>query len=183
MRVIAGSLRHRPLIAPDGSQTRPTLDRVKVAMFNILRPYLHQSVVLDLFGGSGALGIEAYSQGAKEVIINDISPIAQRAIQSNLKALGIHDHIKVTQQDYLQIIVHYKDTAKFNVILLDPPFMLTSYNQLLEQLANSNLLADGGIIMVETPRNEVLDALPTWKLKEYYYGEVKLTTYQCPLNK
>lgn len=183
MRVIAGIYRHRLLQAPPGTATRPTLDRVKVSMFNILQPYLYSARVLDLFSGSGALGIEALSRGASRVHFNDVAPLAVRTIHANLSSLQIHSNCTVTTLEYSQLLEQlYRDHQQFEVILLDPPFQAGLYEDVLKLILQFNLLVEQGMMMVECPLTVKIATLKEWQLKTYVYGEVQLITYQRPMS-
>lgn len=181
MRVIAGIYRHRLLVAPEGLATRPTLDRVKVSLFNILQPYLHNARVLDLFAGSGALGIEALSRGASMVVMNDVSSSAQHAIRTNLLSLHIQEQVEVFSKDYLACLSHLaSQKAQFEVVLLDPPFEAGFYENILTQLHQLDLVVPGGVILVECPKPMKIDVLQEWFQRNYYYGDVQLRLYRRP---
>jgi len=171
MRVIAGKYRGKKLALPNENYTRPTIDRVKEAMFSILTPYLPNSDCLDLFSGSGALGIECISRGAKSVVFNDIEPSAIKVIKTNL--LGISEDYKIYKSDYLSLI-NSLDT-KFDVILLDPPFAKIDLSFLIKKIKDNNLLNDHGVIMVETNKKDSFNFDDDFESKEYCYGSVKLT--------
>jgi 16S rRNA (guanine(966)-N(2))-methyltransferase RsmD len=181
MRVIAGLYRHRLLVAPEGVTTRPTLDRVKVSMFNIVQPDVIHARVLDLFAGSGALGIEALSRGASHVVFNDTGKAAQNAIRTNLNTLKIVDNVTVHALDYTACLTNYAQLhQRFDVVLLDPPFEAGYYEDVLSKLEQLDLLQMGGIIVVECPRQMNIDALKAWLFKTYFYGEIQLRIYRRP---
>ena len=176
MRVIAGKYRHITLVAPNGtSVTRPTLDRIKEAMFNILNMYVIDAVVVDLFSGSGALGIEALSRGASHVYFNDQDNNAQKSIKENLlKIKANKEDYTLTKLDYLTFLNYLKDNnIKIDILLLDPPYKNNIYEEILEYCLNNNLFNEGSKVMMEalldTPFN-----LDKYNYKQYKYGEKKL---------
>ena len=176
MRVIAGKYRHINLVAPSGtSVTSPTLDRIKEAMFNILNMYVIDAVVVDLFSGSGALGIEALSRGASHVYFNDQDNNAQKSIKENLSKIKVDKNdYKLTKLDYLAFLNYLKDNnIKIDILLLDPPYKNNIYEEILEYCINNNLFNEGSKVMMEalldTPFN-----LDKYNYKQYKYGEKKL---------
>jgi len=182
MRVIAGLYRHRLLVAPEGLSTRPTLDRVKVSMFNILQPFLVQAHVLDLFAGSGALGIEALSRGASHVVFNDAGKAAQLALKTNFTTLKISEQITVHNHDYVACLSFYASQhQQFDVVLLDPPFESGYYEDVMRSLHQLDLLRPGGVIMLECPRDKKITTLEEWLIKDYAYGEIQLRLYRRPI--
>ena len=123
MKVISGFLRGREIKGYTIDGTRPTMDRVKESMFAIIQDYIKDSVCLDLFAGTGNLGIEAISNGAKKVYFNDKNPVAVKIIKSNLEKFGVMDKADVIKKDYEDAIEYYRvNRIKFNIIFLDPPY-------------------------------------------------------------
>jgi 16S rRNA (guanine(966)-N(2))-methyltransferase RsmD len=153
MRVIAGQFRSRPLIAPKGLDTRPTSDRLRETLFNVLTPHITGSVFLDLYAGSGAVGIEAISRGAQEVIFVEIAEPALRAIRANLASLKIHSGYSI--QDCRIPAALRRITAaerKANIIFLDPPYADNpQYESTLNLLGGQylQLLAPGALVIAE----------------------------------
>ena len=151
MRVISGTARGKKLNSLEGLETRPTLDRVKEALFNILQFNIKEASVLDLFSGSGALAIEALSRGAKQAVVCDNSSKAIRIIKENLEATRLIEKVEIINKDYVQALEKLKNKSKkFDIIFLDPPYktdyVIKSINYILEY----KLLAEDGIIVVET---------------------------------
>lgn len=155
MRVIAGKYRSRPLLSLRGMDVRPTSDRLRETLFNVLTPgnpsALEGSVWLDLFAGTGAVGIEALSRGAKEVHFVESSPAAAAAIRHNLESLGISSGFKIIQEALPRAfwrMERHKIAA--DVVFLDPPYrMRAAYTEALRALADSSLLWAMSIVIVE----------------------------------
>ena len=146
MRVVAGRYRGKKLKEFDIETTRPTLDRVKESIFNLIQFDVPDSVVLDLFSGTGALGIEAISRGAEKVIMVDSNKLAINVIKQNL--VGIEGCYEVVQQDYETFL---KTTdIKFDIVLLDPPYATEFGINAINLLIERNLLNDKAIIIFET---------------------------------
>ncbi len=172
MRVIAGKYIGKKLNSPISKDTKPTLDRVKEAMFSIISPYLLNKVCLDLFSGSGALGIECISRGAKKVIFNDNNNDAIKVIKSNL--INIDNNYEVMHKDYKSALKDIKD--KIDVVLLDPPFDKINIEEILINLKESNILNNKFVIIIETSNDDSFNnVFDNTILKEYKYGTVKLT--------
>lgn len=151
MRVISGSARGKKLNSLEGLETRPTLDRVKEALFNIIQFDLKDSVILDLFSGSGALAIEALSRGAKEAVLCDKSPKAIQIINKNLQETKLKDKAKVINKDYIDALKKItKENIKFDLIFLDPPYKTDFAIKSITYIIENNLLKENGIIIVET---------------------------------
>ena len=150
MRVIAGTAKGRKLESPPGLIARPTLDRVKEAIFGSIQFELEGSTFLDLFGGSGAMGIEAASRGAARVIINDISPISISCIRKNIDATHLNDRIEITQMRYEECLDYLIDLDSIiDIAMIDPPYHSTFGMQSAERIAKSGLLSKNGCIIVE----------------------------------
>lgn len=178
MRVITGSARGARLVTPEGKETRPTTDMVKEAMFSIIQFELEGAMVLDLFAGSGQLGIEALSRGARFAVFVDESRAAQEAIRENLRHTGLAKESRVAAMDAQQFLRGSKDT--FDIALMDPPYAGKYYEEILPLLAQH--MSEGGVILCESGREEILpeEAGSFRKQKEYRYGRIKLTAYRLP---
>ena len=178
MRVVSGIARGIKLKTPDGLATRPTTDRIKEAMFSIIHFDLPGSKVLDLFGGTGQLGIEALSRGAKEAVFVDSSDVACRLIKENLKKTKFMELSKVYQSDYLKFLM--TTTEKFDIILLDPPYAEIFLENSLKFITEIDILQSNGIIVTERPIEKELP----WNFegytrsKDYKYGKTILTIYR-----
>ena len=174
MRVITGSARGRKLKEPQGNAIRPTADAVKEAIFNICQFDVEGRRVLDLFGGTGQLGIEAKSRGAQQVDIVDCASDSIRLIRESVRLTGLE--IRVVQADALSFL---KSCGSYDLIFLDPPYDSGLAEKALEAIKAFDILSKGGIIICETRAETVLPALeaPYVLRKQYRYGKVKLTTY------
>ena len=156
MRVIAGQFRSRPLIAPRGLHTRPTSDRLRETLFNVLAPRLHDSVFLDLYAGSGAVGIEALSRGAREAIFVENADLALRAIRTNLASLAIRGCYALEARSVHSALKRLSDARKVvDLVFLDPPYSdSTEYESTLTLLGGDchQLLAPDAIVIAEHPK-------------------------------
>ena len=148
MRVISGLARGTKLKTIDEMTTRPTLDRVKESLFNILQNQIKNSVVLDLFAGSGALGIEALSRGAAKAYFCDTNRDAINVIKENLKKTRLTSKAEVLNVDYKKALNNINES--FDLIFLDPPYKLDIAVDALKSIINNNLLKSEGIIVIET---------------------------------
>ena len=155
MRIIAGKFRSRKLVTLEGLATRPTLDQTKEAIFSSLGGYINDYIVLDVFGGSGALSLESISRGAKKAIIMDQNPDAINIIKQNAKNLGVKDELVVYQGSYVTILEKLKN-HKFDIVFLDPPFRMKVIDELNEYLMKNDMIAEGGYIVSEYPREDVV---------------------------
>lgn len=176
MRVITGSARGRKLREPDNYDIRPTTDQVKEAMFNIAQFSVEGARVLDLFGGTGQLGIEAASRGAGEVVIVDQDRDAVKLIKENVERCRLD--IRVEQTDSLGYLGRCA-ASSFDLIFIDPPYDSGLAEKALDLIKKIDILAEGGIIICETRRETTLPALesPYFLHRDYRYGKVKLTVY------
>lgn len=150
MRVIAGKCKGRPLKAVPGMDTRPTTDKIKESMFNIIGPYFDGGVGLDLFGGSGGLGIEALSRGLDKVVFVDRSRKAVEVIKQNIDFCGFEEQSEIFCNDAnraLKAII--KRGLKFTHIFLDPPYKLTELENIIGTIDQAHLVSDDGIIIAE----------------------------------
>jgi len=155
MRVIAGKYRRRPLRSLRGADIRPTSDRLRETLFNVLTAgnpqALESTVWLDLFAGTGAVGIEALSRGAKQVYFAETSPAAARLIEQNLHSLGIVDGYKILRDDLSGVIWRLKrEHAAADVVFLDPPYRMRKfYDDTLTALADSSLVWAMSLVIAE----------------------------------
>ena len=178
MRVITGSARGVTLKTPEGMQTRPTTDRVKEAMFSIIQFEIPGADVLDLFGGTGQLGIEALSRGAKSATFVDAGEPACRLIRENLNRTRLEQSGKVVRSDYLAYLNRCRE--KYHIIFLDPPYAEVFLENALKCITEIDILHSGGIIVAERPLGKELP----WEFegfsrsRDYKYGNTLLTLYR-----
>lgn len=150
MRVIAGRAKRIPLIAPSGLDTRPTQDRTKETLFNMIQPYLADCIFLDLFSGSGAIGIEALSRGAKEAVFVEMRREACDCIMKNLKKTKLEEDGTLLKINVFDALHRFEQSKKsFDCIFMDPPYNLELEKQVLETLAGSSIIHEDTIIIVE----------------------------------
>lgn len=157
MRIIAGKYKAKVINSPKTEKTRPTLDRVKEAMFSILTPYVLDANVLDLFSGTGNLGLEAISRGAKFAWLNDSGNIAISTIISNVELTNSKICVKITKKDYIKCLKQI-DNLKltFDIIFLDPPYDSKLAIGTLKYISdNKSILSKDGIIVYETDKNYI----------------------------
>ena len=178
MRVITGKARGVQLKTPDGMTTRPTTDRVKEALFSIIQFEIPTARVLDLFGGTGQLGIEALSRGAKSAVFVDAGEPACRLIRENLKKTKLESDAKVIRADYLDYLKRCRE--KFDIIFLDPPYAEVFLENALKCITEIDILESGGIIVAERPLGKDLpwDFPGFSRSKDYKYGNTLLTIYR-----
>ena len=180
MRIISGSMRGTKLFTLEGMDvTRPTLDRVKESLFNILNFKLKDAIVLDLFAGSGSLGLESISRGAKKSYFCDASRNAIKVINQNIEKTRCQEKATVINKDYKRALMEFKEkNIKFDIVFLDPPYK-TNYNiETVKFFEEFNLLNEDGIIVIETDiEKEVLEELKDFSVDIYdvrKYGRVSL---------
>ena len=178
MRVIAGKAKGVQLQSPDGMLTRPTTDRVEEALFSILQFDLPGARVLDLFGGTGQLGIEALSRGAASAVFVDARREACQLIRSNLKRAHLEQCASIVQSDYMDYLMRCHD--RFNLILLDPPYAEVFLENALNRITEIDILQSNGIIATERPLGKELpwDFRGFVRSKDYKYGKIMLTLYR-----
>lgn len=178
MRVITGKARGVQLKTPEGMTTRPTTDRVKEALFSIIQFEIAGARVLDLFGGTGQLGIEALSRGAKSAVFVDAGEPACRLIKENLKRTKLEADARVIRADYLDYLKRCREN--FDIIFLDPPYAEVFLENALKCIAEIDILQSGGIIVTERPSGKELpwDFEGFTRSKDYKYGNTVLTIYR-----
>ena len=178
MRVITGKARGVQLKTPDGMLTRPTTDRVKEALFSIINFDIPGAKVLDLFGGTGQLGIEALSRGAKSVVFVDAREDACKLIKENLKRTKLEQDGRIVRSDYLDYLKRCRE--QYSIIFLDPPYAEVFLENALKQITEIDILQSDGIIVTERPLGKELP----WEFegftrsKDYKYGKTLLTIYR-----
>ena len=177
MRVIAGTARGKNLQALPGEDiTRPTINRVKEAMFSSVQFLVPGARVLDLFAGSGQLGIEALSRGAKSCIFVDRSSDALAIVKANCKTAGVDRQSDIRQAEALPFLANIR--GPFDLVLPDPPFHYDTLNEVLPALADK--VAPGGVVLAESEREAALpERAGTLVLaKQYYYGKIMVSRYE-----
>jgi 16S rRNA (guanine966-N2)-methyltransferase len=181
MRIISGTYKGRRLKTVPGLEVRPTSDRLRETLFNILTPHIRGSRFLDLCAGSGAIGIEAASRGAIEIVFVDKSRQSCAVLQENLTMIGGLDNARIIQRDALVVIkqlenalhrqvedqenISSETSGKFDIVYLDPPYDSGIYTDILKQLATSQLIDEDSIVVVEHR---------TWTRLEPTYGDLKV---------
>ena len=177
MRVITGTARGRRLLEPEGMDTRPTTDRVKEGIFSSIQFEIEGRRVLDLFGGTGQMGIEALSRGAAHCTFLDLRKEAVGVIRENLKRTGFAEEAAVVQGDYLAFLTRCKE--KFDLIFLDPPYGTGMLEKAMEIITEIDIVSENGIIVCESAAESALPELaaPYAKGRDYRYGKIKITLY------
>ncbi len=179
MRIISGKYRGHQLVSFQASHLRPTTDRVKESLFNILMGVSDEARVLDLFSGTGNLGLEALSRGAKEVVFVDDHPKSLQILQQNLKKLKVTEPVKIFKQDALRFIKSFSDLA-FDLILIDPPFTKKMAHSVMSELSQSKAIKLGSWVSLEAVQGETLEKqYDSLKLvHERDYGDKRLCIFE-----
>ena len=176
MRVITGSARGRRLKELEGLETRPPTGKVQEALFSVIQFDIEGRRVLDLFAGTGQLGIEALSRGAECAVFVERRRDALQVIRENLEACGMTDKARVVNGDAMSYL---KSGEKFDLIFLDPPYASGLLEQALEEIVRFDICRRHGIIVAESAADKTLPPLagPYALYREYRYGKIKLTVY------
>ena len=194
MRVITGTARGMRLKELPGLETRPTTDKVKESVFNIVQFDVEGRRVLDLFGGTGQMGIEALSRGAASCTFVDVRKEAAAVIRANLAHTKLEEQGKVVQGDYLAFLTgcglrgrveqsesigFLRRGGKFDLVFLDPPYGAGMLEKALEAIAKIDIMTENGIIVCESAAESALPELaaPYAKGRDYRYGKIKITLY------
>ena len=178
MRIISGKYKGRIIKGMDIVGTRPTMDRVKESMFAMIQNNIKESVCLDLFAGSGSLGIEAISNGCKNCYFVDNNKQALITIKENINNLNINEEFHIMKNDYNEALKYFKDNnIKFDLIFLDPPYKLNLINGILNKIIEYNLLNNNGQVICEY-ESELVDNDTLTILKERTYGSKKIKIYK-----
>lgn len=172
MRVISGTARGIKLSSLDGLDTRPTLDNVKEAIFSMIFLHTDGARVLDLFAGSGAMGIEALSRGADEAVFVDSNPKACEVVRANLTKARMSDKARVVCASAQEYIDSIAEGESFDLIFLDPPYALGLLDETIDRLCERALVKKGGLIIAEADNGTPIDVKSYKLLKQKKYGRV-----------
>ena len=175
MRVIAGEYRHRKLLYPENNvNIRPTKDRIREAFFSSLGDIEGKSF-LDLYAGCGSMGIEAISRGARYSTFVDMNNESISYVRKNIDSLQINDKAEILKMmDEVALAKFKNEGRQFDIIYLDPPYESDRYEIALNDIFTNSLLAEQGILAIETKRDIEINPLWDVKIKEYHYGEIKV---------
>lgn len=177
MRIISGIRRGHKLAEFDTMDIRPTTDRVRESLFNLISEYVNGAKILDLFGGSGALSLEAISRGAKESTICDIDQRAIKLITHNTEQLRFGDKMQIFSKSAKQFLDENEDA--FDIIFLDPPYNKGIIGPIIEQIIKTDALAEDGIIVLESDNTDEHDEFSGLEiLKQRKYGRTYITVYK-----
>ncbi len=176
MRIISGSRRGKKLNTLEGENTRPTLERVKQAFFNAIQFDIAGRKVLDLFAGSGQLGLEALSRGAQFCYFNDMSSQAVSIIEKNINCCNFGQMSQVTCKSYIDCVKIIKDRGdRVSLVFLDPPYGKNLVNDALLQLREFDVLEDDFIIVCESSVSDEINCEGFELYREYKYSDIKIT--------
>ena len=178
MRIIAGERKGHTIFAPRGRETRPTSDRVRENIFNIVAPWVEDAHVLDLYAGSGAMGLEALSRGASDVVFVESDRDAVQAIERNLDKLRLTGATIVRHGVSTALAQEANAGRKYDLVLVDPPYTMTDYASLARYLPL--VLADDGLVVVETAAREEPELSPLHKRITRRYGRARITLFDTP---
>lgn len=171
IRITGGINRSRLLATPNSELTKPTMDKVRAAVFSALGDAVKYAKVLDLFAGSGSYGFEALSRGAASAVFVDKSRDAYNSIKENAKNLG-HENVELIFSDSLAFL--NENHRKFSIVFVDPPYKLNVYETVVETLIKGNMLEENGIIVLESERELNLDNSMFKSVRFYKYGLAKI---------
>lgn len=180
MRIIAGRCRGTQLLAPHGMDTRPTQDKVKESLFNMIQMDVPGASVLDLFAGSGALALEAISRGAESAVVVDKSREALDCIRKNVQKLRMEEEVCILNSDWAQAVGKCRTEAKrFDLVFLDPPYRMTELGEICQRLMQEGLLLPEAMLVLEHRTGVTLDMPKEFLLeKERTYGDTQIHFYR-----
>lgn len=172
MKVISGKYKGRKIEGFDLDGTRPTMDRVKESLFAMVQDYLNDSIILDLFSGSGNLGIEGLSQGAKYAYLVDKNPMATKTIKDNINTIGITE-CEIINMDYQKAIRYLSEKKiKLDLIFLDPPYKTDYIEKSIDLISKLNILKEEGLIICESDSLDKIAFPESYKIiKDKKYGD------------
>ncbi len=178
MRVITGSAKGVRLKTPDGLKTRPTADRVKEALFSAIQFEVQGARFLDLFAGTGQMGIEALSRGAQSAVFVDEWRTACNLVRENLQLTKLSDRARIVNLDYLSYLKTCRET--FDIVFLDPPYAEIFLENALNKISEIDILSERGIIICERPAEKQLDLEISGlqRCKDYKYGKTWITIFR-----
>lgn len=182
MRIISGKHRSRIIKMVDIDTTRETTDKVRGAIFNLISFYPIEGIFLDLFSGSGAMGLEALSRGCSKAYFNDLGKKAYLTTKENCKVLGYTNEVVITNLDYKKALQLYKEP--FDFIFLDPPYKLDCCNEVIDYVSKNNLLKKDGLIICEVDKDTVIyetNELMIYKEKNYGIRNVYILKYKTDM--
>ncbi|NLE12426.1 MAG: 16S rRNA (guanine(966)-N(2))-methyltransferase RsmD [Clostridiales bacterium] len=174
MRIITGSAKGAKLEALEGEETRPTAERVKEAVFSMIQFDIEGRRVLDLFAGSGQMGLEALSRGAERAVFTDSNPHAVEIIKANAQKIGLFKRCSISCTDYARYI-RSAAGEKFDIIFLDPPYGSDLLEDALKMLTAADLVADNGYVICETDSPTPLSAEGMRLKRHYKYGRIYIS--------
>ena len=179
MRVISGYLKGRNILGYNTPGTRPTMDRVKESMFASIQNYINESIVLDLFCGTGSLGIEAISMGANKCYFVDNGKEILKYLNKNIENMNIKDKSIVINKDYKEALIYFKNNnIKFNIVLVDAPYKMEVMEEIIKIINKYDLLYDNGILVLEYSSDKLKDNYDKLTLiKSKRYGDKYVTIY------
>lgn len=179
MRIISGVFKSRQIDTVMASTTRPTTDKVRGSIFNIIGPYFDSGIALDLFAGSGSMGLEGLSRGMSFAVFNDIGNEALKVINKNINSLNLKDKTCVTKLDYKKALSFYKNKYKFDYIFLDPPYKMNIVDEIIKIIIDDDLLNDSGLIICEVSKENILDEYEELDMiKNNIYGIRRVVIYE-----
>ncbi len=182
MRIIAGTHGSRRFDAPEGRNTRPTLDKVREAVFSSLGGFFSGGTVLDLYAGSGAVGFEALSRGMDHAVFVDSSRDAVRVVRKNIESLGFRDCSRVLNMKAERAVTLLHDEGiRCSLVYLDPPYRLQDNIRIIEQILDGNLLTDDAVLVIESLKEETFpERIGTIvRYREAVYGISRISYYRC----
>lgn len=178
MRIISGVNKGMKLLSPQGEDVRPTIDRIKEAAFNIMQFSLENSVFLDMFSGTGQMGIEALARGASKAYFFDPSAASMKVIKANVEKTGFASKAVLRQASYSSLL-GMSPKPKFDLVYIDPPFGADLFEEALNFLVENELVVNGAYILVETPKGTPLpSSIGPFTAKVKNYGQISLTVYK-----
>lgn len=182
MRIVAGMYSSRTIITPRGNDTRPTLDKVREAVFSSLGGMFDGGSVLDLYAGSGAIGLEALSRGMDHAVFADPSREAVRCIKENIRSLHVNDRCTVYPMKDMAVLKKLaEENMRFDLIYLDPPYKHAHHDEVLSFLDEHHMIKEGGRVVIESLKEEMYDrdypGLHPYKNK--VYGISRITYYRA----
>lgn len=177
MRIITGKHKSRKLVTLEGNNTRPMMDVMKESVFNTIGPYFDEIEVLDIFGGSGALSLEAISRGAKHSYIIELSREAAKIISTNISSLHEENNVTLMNMDY-KIALKKLQGKKFDLVFLDPPYRMNITNELIDYLVDNDFLNDNAYVVCHYIKGNAEENKRLHLVKKYIRGTAEASIYE-----